>query len=91
MLLILTLISIGGVLLGFKPVFILMLSQACIAVVLPITIASIFYLTSKNELMKGFKNKAIDNIILTLILGFAFYMSSLGIQGLISDLSGLYT
>ena len=38
---VLTIISVLGVAIGFKPVFIMLLSHACLAVVLPITIASI--------------------------------------------------
>lgn len=86
-LLALTVLSILGVALGFKPVFILMLSQACIAIVLPITIASIFYLTNKEQIMNSYKNSTWDKVLLTLIMIFALYMSSLGVQGLIEDLS----
>ena len=82
----LSIISVLGVAFHFKPVFVLMLSQACIAVVLPITIASIFYLTSKKRLMKTYTNKTYDIIILSLILLFSVYVSSLGIKGLIIDL-----
>lgn len=80
-------ISVLGVALGFKPVFILMLSQACIAIVLPLTIASIFYLTCKKELMKKYVNRTYDIVLLSLIMLFSIYMSSLGIRGLIIDLA----
>ena len=83
---ILTVLSIIGVTLGFKPVFIMMLSQACIAIVLPITIASMFYLTSNKNLMKDYANKKTDIIILSLIMIFSVYMGLLGIKGLIIDL-----
>jgi Mn2+/Fe2+ NRAMP family transporter len=88
-LLILTVISVLGVAFGFKPVFVLMLSQACITIVLPITIASIFFLTSKKRLMQGYANKLHDIVLLSLILLFSVYMSSLGIKGLIIDLAKL--
>ena len=83
---ILTVLSIIGVTLGFKPVFIMMLSQACIAVVLPITIVSMFYLTNQKKLMKEHSNKKRDIIILSLIMIFSLYMGGLGIKGLIIDL-----
>ncbi len=83
---ILTVLSIIGVTLGFKPVFVMMLSQACIAIVLPITIASMFYLTSNKNLMKDYANKKTDIIILSLIMIFSVYMGLLGIKGLIIDL-----
>lgn len=83
---ILTLVSIIGVTFGFKPVFIMLLSQACIAIMLPLTIASIFYLTSNKKLMKEFVNKTKEKVILTLIMLFSIYMGCLGIEGLIIDL-----
>jgi len=85
-LLILSVISVFGVVLGFKPVFVLMLSQACIAIVLPITIGCIFYLTSKKALMNVHVNRNIDIILFNMILFFSIYVSSLGIKGLIIDL-----
>lgn len=88
--LLLTLSSILGVWLGFKPVFVLMLSQACIAIVLPITIGSVFYLTCNKSLMGNHVNKMYDLIILSIIMLFTLYVSSLGIEGLITDLSNLF-
>jgi manganese transport protein len=88
-LLLLSIVSVFGVVFGFKPVFILMLSQACIAIVLPITIACIFYLTSKKVLMNKHVNRIYDKIILTLILLFSLYISSLGIEGLVIDLANI--
>jgi Mn2+/Fe2+ NRAMP family transporter len=84
---ILSVISVFGVAFGFKPVFVLMLSQACIAIILPITIACIFYLTSKKVLMSSYVNRIYDFIILSVILVFSIYVSSLGIEGLIADLA----
>ena len=86
---ILTLLSIAGVFWGVKPVFIMMLSQACIAVVLPIVIASIIYLINNKSILKGYQIKKYENIILFAILAFAIYMGVLGIQGLITDLAKL--
>jgi len=89
LLFLLTVISITGVAMGFKPVFIMMVSQACIAVVLPLTIASIFYLSNKESLMKEHKNRGMDNVWLALIMIFALYMGTLGIQGLLVDIAKL--
>lgn len=85
--LLLTISSILGIGFGFKPVFILMISQASIAIVLPITIGSVFYLTCKKDLMKEHTNKTQDIVILILIMLFTLYVSSLGIEGLIDDLT----
>ena len=84
---ILTIVSVIGTAMGFKPVFVLMLSQACIAIVLPITIASVFYLTSKKNIMGNHANRFHDIIILSFIMLFSLYMSVLGVQGLIVDIS----
>jgi len=86
---VLTLLSIIGVTFGFKPVFIMMLSQACIAVVLPFTIGSMFYLTANKKLMKENVIDIKDVIILSLIMIFSIYMGSLGIRGLIIDLMNI--
>jgi Mn2+/Fe2+ NRAMP family transporter len=86
---VLTVIRVLGTAFGFKPVFVLMLSQACIAIVLPITIASIFYLTCKKELMNDHVNRLSDIVLLSLIMLFSVYMSSLGIRGLIIDLANI--
>ncbi|MBJ6368631.1 Nramp family divalent metal transporter [Snuella sedimenti] len=83
----LSVISVFGVVFGFKPVFVLILSQACIVIILPITIACIFYLTSKKVLMGNHVNRIYDYVLLSIILLFSVYVSTLGIKGLITDLS----
>jgi Mn2+/Fe2+ NRAMP family transporter len=75
-----------GVSFGVKPVFVMMLSQACLSVVLPLTIASVFYLTSSKKLMNKHINKFFDFILLSLIMLFSLYVSYLGIRGLFVDL-----
>jgi len=82
---ILTVLSVLGLVFGFKSVFVLLLSQTCIAVVLPLTIGSLFYLTSNKELMGRHVNRLHDYAILTIIMIFSLYMSSLGVRGLIID------
>lgn len=89
MLFILTLTSILGTAFGFRPVFILMLSQACIAIVLPITIGSLFYLTCRKKLMGSHVNKTLDVLLLSIIMLFSLYVSSLGITGLLADLKNM--
>lgn len=71
--------------LGYKPVFIMMISQACISVVLPFAVGCLFFLTSKPSLMGDQRNRPRDMIALTLVMIFALYMSSLAIRGLIED------
>ena len=90
LLFLLSVVSIMGVILDFKPVFVLLLSQACIAIVLPLTIICLLYLTTKKELMKDHTNKAHDIIILGLVLIFSIYMSAVGISGLVNDLKSVF-
>jgi manganese transport protein len=83
---VLTLTSVVGVAAGIQPVFIMMISQASLSIVLPLTIIAIIYLTTRKSIMKDNVNKFLDNFILLFVLLFALYMSWLGINGLIVDL-----
>ena len=83
---VLSLVAILGVALKFKPVFLLLLSQACIAIILPVSIVSLFYLTSMKSLMGNEANKRVDKVILILISLFSGYISLLGIEGVINDI-----
>ena len=85
-LLILSVLSVIGVAMGFRPVFIMLISQACLAIVLPVTLAAVIYLTSRQPLMHSDTNTTLDLIVQVVILGFALYISSLGVQGVITDL-----
>ena len=69
-----------------RPVFIMLLSQACLAAVLPVTVFCVFYLTNKKSLMKTYVNGLKEKIILTFIMIFSITMSSIGIYGLVRDL-----
>jgi len=82
----LSIISVFGVVFNFKPIFLMLISQAFLAVILPLSIAALIYLTGKRSLMKEFSNSRLDTVLLILILIFSCYISFLGIQGLISDL-----
>jgi len=83
---VLCLIAVLGVALKLKPVFLLLLSQASIAIILPVSIVSLFYLTSSKSLMGHETNKPVDKIILTLISLFSVYICLLGIKGVIGDI-----
>lgn len=85
-LLILSIVSVTGAILGFKPIFILLVSQACIAVVLPLTLAGVFYLTSMESLMHQYKNSKIQTLLNLAILTLSLYLSYLAIGGLWQDL-----
>lgn len=69
-----------------RPVAIMVMSQAFGAVILPITVGCIFYLTNRKSLMGEHKNTLVTNLILTAILLFALFMSFLAIKGLFLEL-----
>jgi len=82
----LSIVSVIGAVLGFKPIFVLLVSQACIAIVLPLTLAGIFYLTSRKSLMKEYRNSPYEVVLNLAILALSLYLSKLAIGGLWQDL-----
>ncbi len=66
-----------------QPVFVMIISQALNAIILPLTVISIFYLVNRKDLMGEHKAGKVSNIILTLILLFAIFTSVSGIKGVI--------
>lgn len=71
-----------------RPVAIMVMSQAFGAIILPLTVGCIFYLTNRKDLMGEHKNKLIKNIILTIIMLFAIFMSYLAVKSLAAELFG---
>ncbi|MDB2606212.1 Nramp family divalent metal transporter [Zobellia sp.] len=66
-----------------QPVFVMIISQALNAIILPLTVMGIFYLVNRKDLMGTYKADFKANIILTLILIFAIFTSVTGIKGVI--------
>mgnify|MGYP000439287755 CR=1 FL=1 len=64
-----------------RPVIVMIISQAFNAVILPITVACIFYLSNRKDLMKEHKNTLVSNIILLAILLFSIFTSFVGVKG----------
>jgi Mn2+/Fe2+ NRAMP family transporter len=64
-----------------RPVFVMIVSQAFNAVILPITVACIFYLSNRSDLMREHKNNWVANSILAAILLFAIFTSVIAIGG----------
>ncbi|MDE3741780.1 Nramp family divalent metal transporter [Maribacter polysaccharolyticus] len=64
-----------------QPVFVMIISQALNAIILPLTVISIFYLVNRKDLMGEHKAGLGSNIILALILLFAIFTSVSGIKG----------
>ena len=64
-----------------RPVFVMIVSQAFNAVILPVTVACILYLGNRRDLMGEHRNTATTNVVLTAILLFSFVTTSMGIRG----------
>jgi len=78
------LISLLGLivpLFGARPVLVMIISQAFNAVILPITVGCIFYLSNRKDLMGAYKNKPLSNIFLTFILLFSLMTSFIAMKG----------
>ena len=85
------LISLLGLvvpLFGGRPVLVMIISQAFNAVILPLTVICIFYLTTRTELMGKYKNSLFANILLTAILLFSIFTSFIAIKGVVQMVSG---
>ncbi len=64
-----------------RPVFVMIVSQAFNAVILPITVACIFYLGNRRDLMGVHRNTWIANGVLGAIFLFSVFTSVVGIRG----------
>jgi len=70
-----------------RPVFVMVLSQAFNAVILPATVLGILYLSNRKDLMGKSKNTPVENVFLVLILLFSIFTSFIGISGAIELLN----
>lgn len=66
-----------------RPVFVMIISQAFNAVILPLTVACIMYLGNRKDLMKQYRFNISTNIILALILAFSIFTSAIGVKGVL--------
>lgn len=66
-----------------RPVFVMIVSQTFNAVILPITVACIFYLGNRKDLMAGYKNSLLTNGVLATILLFSLFTSFVGVKGVL--------
>lgn len=64
-----------------RPIFVMIISQAFNAVILPVTVAGILYLGNRRDLMGEHRNTITTNVVLTAILLFSLFTSSMGIRG----------
>lgn len=72
-----------------KPIAVMVTSQAFGALVLPATVACIFYIGNKASLMKEYKFSNTTNIILVLIFFFALIMSYMSLNGILTTLRAI--
>lgn len=85
------LISLLGLvvpLLGARPIFVMIASQAFNVVLLPATVACIFYLGNRSDLMGSYRFKIGTNVCLAAIFLFSLVTSYMGYQGLIELIEG---
>ena len=66
-----------------RPVFVMIISQAFNAIILPITVGCIMYLGNRKDLMGKYRFSIINNILLLLILAFSIFTSVIGIKGVL--------
>ena len=66
-----------------QPIWVMVASQALNAILLPLTVGSIMYLSNSRKIMGNLKATATHNIVFSVILIFSLIMSAAGIYGLI--------
>ncbi len=64
-----------------RPVFVMIVSQAFQAVILPVTVACILYLGNRRDLMGEHRNTITTNVLITAVLLFSLVTTSMGIRG----------
>ena len=64
-----------------RPIFVMIISQAFNAVILPVTVACIIYLGNRRDLMGEHRNTMTTNVVLVAILLFSLFTSAIGIRG----------
>ena len=70
------------------PVFVMIISQAFNAVILPITVGCILYLGNRKQLMGEHRNSVLTNIFLIAILIFSIITTTMGIKGVLQLITG---
>jgi len=71
-----------------RPIFVMIASQAFNVVLLPATVACIFYLGNKKDLMGAYRHGLVLNLSLAAIFLFSLVTSYLALQGLMAMIGG---
>jgi len=82
MVFLISLLALVVPLLGARPVFVMILSQAFNTIILPLTVLCIFYLTNRSDLMGQNKNRLFANLVLVAIFLFSLIIAFIAIKGL---------
>jgi len=85
----LTLVSVLGVILNARPVFVMLLSQAGISVVMPMALLGLMVLSAKKSLVGEHRPRPIEWALLAAIAAFQIFVSVLAVQGLVEDVRTL--
>lgn len=79
-----------GTVFGIKPIFLMLLSQACLAILLPITTISMAVLLHSKKVMGEHKIKFFETMIWVAVIAYSILMSVLGVKGLVLDLQNVF-
>jgi len=79
-----------GTVFGIRPIFLMLLSQACLAVLLPVTTISMAVLLHSKKVMGKYRLQWIETMIWVIVIGYSIVMSVLGAKGLLIDLQNLF-
>lgn len=79
-----------GTVFGIRPIFLMLLSQACLAVMLPITTISMAILLHSKKVMGNHKLKLVETFIWLVVIAYSILMSVLGVKGLVMDLQKIF-
>lgn len=82
MVFLISLLALVVPLLGARPVFVMILSQAFNTIILPLTVLCIFYLTNRSDLMGQNRNRLFANLVLVAIFLFSLIIAFIAIKGL---------
>ena len=87
MVFVISLLGLVVPLFGARPVLVMIVSQAFNTVILPVTVACIFYLSNRKDLMGDYKSSLMSNVFLAAILLFSVFTAFIGIKGVWAALS----
>ena len=72
-----------------KPIVVMIVSQAFNAVILPLTVACLIYLSNKRSLVKSYRISGVQNVVLAAILLFSLFTAYIGLSGVWQTITSL--